>query len=122
MNMSFAGTSRDAGVSVVKVSVRLIWELVRQVNRDPVGILSKAGEHTAAYVLDAQSRVIAHSDGFNFFQSDFSSLPQVRAARTGVAARDISGREVLIAYATVAAPDWTVFVEMPAQEADTLAQ
>jgi hypothetical protein len=114
MNMSFAGTPRDAGVSVVKVSLRLIWEVVRQV---------RASEHVTAYVLDAQGRVIAHSDDLNLFQHDFSSLPQVQAASvTGVVAHDNNAREVLIAYAAVARPDWKVFVEMPAEEADSLAQ
>jgi hypothetical protein len=96
-------------VSVVKLSVILIWEVVRQV---------KAGEHVTAYVLDAEGRVIAHSDDLNSFQHDFSSLPQVQAASvTGVITRDISGREVLIASAAVAGPAWRVFVEMPAEEA-----
>jgi hypothetical protein len=116
MNMSFGGRRREAGVTVVKVSVRLIWEVVRQL---------KAGEHVTAYVLDAQGRVIAHSDDLNLFQHDFSSLPQVEATSvTGVVARDNNGREVLIAYAAVAKPAWTtaplgwrVFVEIPAEEA-----
>jgi hypothetical protein len=72
VNMWFAGTPRDAGVSVVKVSLRLIWEVVRQV---------KASEHVTAFVLDAQGRVIAHSDDLNLFQRDFSSLPELRCRR-----------------------------------------
>jgi hypothetical protein len=44
------------------------------------------------------------------------------ASVTGVVAHDNNAREVLIAYAAVARPDWKVFVEMPAEEADSLAQ
>src|SRR5262249_13868484 len=88
MNMSFAGTRRDAGVSVFGVSVKFIWEVVRQI---------KADGQAAAYVLDAQGRVIAHSNDYSLFQRDFSSLPRVQAASvTGVVARDIGGRKVLI--------------------------
>jgi hypothetical protein len=53
-------------------------------------------------------------------------LAQVQAARTAVAAttaerveiaRDIRGREVLTAYASVAPLGWLVFVERPTGEA-----
>ena len=81
-------------------------------------------ETPGVYLMrDAQGRVIAHSDDLNLFQRHFSSLPEVQAASvTGVVARDNNGREVLIAYAAVARPDWKVFVEMPAEEAGSLAQ
>jgi len=36
--------------------------------------------------------------------------------------KDISGREVLAAYAPVAPLGWLVFVELPVMEADVLAQ
>jgi signal transduction histidine kinase/CheY-like chemotaxis protein len=58
--------------------------------------------------------------------TDLSSLVQVRAARASSAngqeypvkeATDLSGRRVLTAYAPVAPLGWTVFVEMPLDEA-----
>jgi hypothetical protein len=88
MTLSLAGTRLDAGVSVAEVNLKLIWDVIW---------LIKVGEHGVAYVLDAQDRVIAHSDmyvptfdaqgrGFWFFdislfQRDFSNLAQVQASR-----------------------------------------
>jgi len=65
--------------------------------------------------------------------ADFSSLSQVRAARatgndTGAVARqlqtvrDINGREVLVAYASVAPLGWLVFVELPVEEVNAPAR
>ena len=59
----------------------------------------KVGEHGGAYVLDAQGHVIAH--------------PNVSL---------IAGHEVLAAYASVTPLGWLVFVELPVEEADALAQ
>jgi hypothetical protein len=143
MMVSLAGARRDAGVSVVEIGLELIWDIVRQM---------KIGEHGVTYVLDAQDRVIAHSEGayawhafevlqgrivghsdFSLFQRDFSSLAQVQAARAagsglvtgaGQVARDINGREVLAAYAPVRVRDlgWLVLVELPVEEANVTAQ
>ena len=93
MTLSVAGIRLDAGVSVAEVNLKLIWEVIW---------LIKAGEHGVAYVLDAQDRVIAHSDMYgptfdpqdrgslhlDIFQRDFSNLAQVAASRAaaGVAA------------------------------------
>jgi hypothetical protein len=132
MILSLAGTRREAGVSAAEVGLKLVWDLISRL---------KVGEHGVAYVLDAQDRVIAHSamftpplDGergayhvdFNLFQRDFSGLAQVQAARApgpsaitrANVARDINGRDVLPASASVAGPGWHVFVELPVAEAD----
>jgi two-component system, NtrC family, sensor kinase len=118
MTLSLAGTRRDAGVSVAEVDLKLIWDLVTRM---------KVGEHGVAYLLDAQDRVVVHPD-ISLAQHDFSSLTQVRAARTAGSApvtgtvqvaRDINGREVLTTYAPVASPNlaWLVLVELPVEEA-----
>jgi hypothetical protein len=121
MMLSLAGASRDAGVSVVEISLRGIWDIVKRM---------KVGEHGLVYILDAQGRVIMHPD-VSLIESDFSSLSQVqaaRAARSSAAAesvgavRDIRGREVLATYAAVAPLGWLVFVELPAEEAKAPAQ
>jgi len=88
MTLSLAGTRSDAGVSVAEVDLSPVWEVIW---------LIKVGEHGVTYVLDAQDRVIAHSDmyastfdaqgrGFfhfdiSLFQRDFSNLAQVQASR-----------------------------------------
>jgi two-component system NtrC family sensor kinase len=118
MRLSLAGARRDAGVSVVLVNLKLIQDLVAKL---------KVGERGAAYVLDAEDRVIAHRD-ISLVQRDFSTLAQVQAARAASfdvppqTARDIKGREVLVAYAAVVGPGWPVFVELPADDADAAAR
>jgi hypothetical protein len=139
MTLALAGTRRDAGVSVAMLSLALIWDLVAG---------TKVGEHGVAYIVDAQSRVIAHSNmvvrvrdaqdrvvkqvDSSLFLRDFSSLAQVQAARaagfasgTGAvqAARDINGREVIVvAAAPMSGLAWLVFVELPVAEADAPAR
>jgi hypothetical protein len=132
MTLALAGTRRESGVSMAEVNLKLVWDLIWQL---------KVGEHGAAYLLDAQDRVIAHSAMFTppldpqrapydldatLFQRDLSGLAQVQAARAAAsgpsevrAAQDISGHDVLCASAGVGAPDWHVFVELPVAEADT---
>jgi hypothetical protein len=121
MTLSLAGIGRDTGVSVVEVDLKLIVDLVRT---------TKIVDHGAAYIVDAQGRVIAHPDS-NLIQRDFSSLSHVQAARaagfgprTGAAqvTRDINGREVLATYEPVEGPNWLVFVELPVDEANAQAQ
>jgi hypothetical protein len=114
MTLSLAGTRRDAGVSVVEVELKFIWDLVMQM---------KVGERGVAYIVDAEGRIIVHPAAN--FQSDFSSLIQVQAARAADAsaapvevARDIRGRETLTAYAAVTALGWSVIVEQPTDEVE----
>jgi hypothetical protein len=79
----------------------LVWDIIRQL---------RVGEHGVAYALDAQDRVIGHSDmfrsafdtagnpilgDFSLFRRDFSGLAQVQAAHApdstqAHAARDIT--------------------------------
>jgi hypothetical protein len=61
--------------------------------------------HGFAYIVDAEGRVVVHPD--SSFQSDFSGLAQVQAVLPGSrtqrieVARDIRGRDVLTANASV---------------------
>ena len=134
MLLSLAGTRREAGVSVAEVGLKLVWDVIRHL---------RVSEHNVAYALDAQDRIIGHSDMFtsaldpqgqvvdhvdvSLFQRDLSGLAQVQAARAAGpsattqahVARDINGRDVLAASASVMGPGWHVFVELPIAEADT---
>jgi hypothetical protein len=140
MILSLAGIRREAGVSVAEVGLKLVWDLVQHPRIGELVPYPRIGEHVVAYVLDAHDRVIGHSamftpgsntDGspiagdFGLFQRDFSDLAQVQAARAAgssptevQASRDINGREVLSASASVRG-GWHVFVELPVAEADT---
>jgi hypothetical protein len=114
MTLALAG-ARDAGVSIALIGVKFIWDLVARIGQ--------------AYVIDAQGRLIAHSDvSLVFRNTDMTRLPQVQAARTAVEpvheAKDIHGRGVLTAYAPVTsvAPHlgWLVLVELPIEQANAL--
>jgi len=118
MTLAMAGARRDAGVSVAEVNLKFIWDVVSEI---------KVGVAGQAYVIDAESRLIAHPDISQVLRNtDMSGLAQVRAARAGASglspddvqvAQDLRGRPVLTAYAPVPALDWLVFVELPRAEA-----
>ena len=118
MTLSLAGTRRDAGVSIAEVNLKLIWDVVSKI---------KVGERGQAYVVDAQGRLISHPDiSLVLRNTDMTRLAQVQAAQRmekgGAAeeietATDIQGRKVLTAFAPVAPLGWTVFVELPVDEA-----
>ncbi|MEA2821582.1 MAG: hypothetical protein QOJ86_3586, partial [Bradyrhizobium sp.] len=117
MTLSLAGTRKEAGVSIAEVNLKLIRDVVSQI---------KVGERGQAYVVDAQGRLIAHPDiSLVLRNTDMSKLPQVQAARAGdrnasdalQGTKNIQGQEVLTASAPIAPLGWTMFVELPVEEA-----
>ena len=118
MTLSLAGTRKDAGVSIAEVNLKLIWDVVSQI---------KVGEHGHAYVVGPQGRLIAHPDiSLVLRNTDMSRLLQVQAAQAGGSGvdpeslqgtRNIQGQEVLTASAPIAPLGWTMFVELPVEEA-----
>ena len=117
MTLSLAGTRKDAGVSIAEVNLKLIWDVVSQI---------KVGERGHAYVVGAAGRLIAHPDiSLVLRNTDMSKLVQVQAAQAGAGnnpdslqgTRNIQGQEVLTASAPIAPLGWTMFVELPVEEA-----
>src|SRR6201993_5274498 len=117
MTLSLAGTRKDAGVSIAEVNLKLIWDVVSQI---------KVGEHGHAYVVGAEGRLIAHPDiSLVLRNTDMSKLPQVQMAQANGGlipesledAKNIQGQEVLTASAPIAPLGWTMFVELPVEEA-----
>src|SRR3979411_1479518 len=118
MTLSLAGTRKDAGVSIAEVNLKLIWDVVSQI---------KVGERGPAYGVGAGGRLIAHPDiSLVLRNTDMSKLVQVQAAQAGNAnsgpdalqgTKNIQGQEVLTASAPVAPLGWTMFVELPVEEA-----
>src|SRR6202035_4812609 len=118
MTISLAGTRKDAGISIAEVNLKLIWDVVSQI---------KVGEHGHAYVVGAGGRLIAHPDiSLVLRNTDMSKLIQVQAAQAGTTgidleslqgAQNIQGQEVLTASAPIAPLGWTMFVELPVEEA-----
>jgi hypothetical protein len=132
LTIAVADSGPDAGVTVAEVSLKFLWDVVSRMGR---------GSEGNAYVVDEAGRLIAHSDWRQVLhlvvrsdqsqaleRRDYSQLPQVQAALAGVAvpmehqtlplpAYDLTGREVLAAYARVDPPGWVVMVEQPLGEA-----
>src|SRR4030095_3708315 len=118
MTIAMAGSGQGAGVTVAEVNLKFIWDVVSQIK------IGKAGH---AFVLDGQGALIAHPDISLVLQkTTFAGLDQVKAALAGVPgdqreevpiARDLQGRRVMTAYATITPLKWSVFVEQPLEEA-----
>ncbi|HEV8306431.1 MAG TPA: cache domain-containing protein, partial [Methylomirabilota bacterium] len=120
ITISIAGRGDDAGVTVAEVNLKFIWDVVSQI---------KVGQAGHAFVVDVRGHLIAHPDISLVLQkTDLSSLAQVQAARSragrstgddeeATIVRDVSGRQVLTASATIAPLGWLVFVDLPRGEA-----
>jgi signal transduction histidine kinase len=117
MTLAQAGSRKDAGVSIAEVNLKLIWDVVSQI---------KVGQRGHAYVVGPEGRLIAHPDiSLVLRNTDMSNLAQVRAALTGGGAmsnelpeaRNIQGQKVLTASAPIEPLHWTMFVELPVEEA-----
>src|SRR3954452_17332966 len=117
MTLSLAGPRKDAGVSIAEVNLKLIWDVVSQI---------KVGEHGHAYVVGPEGRLIAHPDiSLVLRNTDMSRLAQVKAAQAGGGtmpdalqeATNIQGQKVLTASAPIPPLGWTMFVELPVEEA-----
>ncbi|HWT31955.1 MAG TPA: cache domain-containing protein, partial [Propylenella sp.] len=116
MAVAVAGNRRAAGVSVAEVNLKLIWDVISQI---------QVGERGTAYVVDGSGQLIAHHDiNLVLRNTDLSGLAQVRAASGADPAgepvriaEDHQGRRVLTASAPIHPLDWRVFVELPLGEA-----
>ncbi|MCK1541839.1 HAMP domain-containing protein [Bradyrhizobium sp. 179] len=117
MTLALAGARKDGGVSIAEVNLKLIWDVVSQI---------KVGEHGHAYVVGSQGRLIAHPDiSLVLRNTDMSRLAQVQAAQAGGGtmpdalqeATNIQGQKVLTASAPISPLGWTMFVELPVEEA-----
>jgi signal transduction histidine kinase/FixJ family two-component response regulator len=118
MTIALVGALRDSGVSVVEVNLKLIWDVISKI---------KVGKRGYAYVVDSAGRLIAHPDiDLVLRNTNLSHLAQVQAAMARVSiglgeqvqvAKDPQGQEVLTAYAPIAPLGWSVFIDLPTEEA-----
>jgi len=116
MTLSVAGVRKDAGVSIAEINLKLILDDLLKI---------KVGENGQPYVVDTQDRLLAHPDiSFVLRNTDMSKMPQVQMARAGggeseslQVTRSLQGAEVLTASAPINPLGWTMFVELPVEEA-----
>src|SRR5438270_7903750 len=116
MTLSKARDGRHAGVTVVDINLKLIWDVITAL---------KIGQGGYAYVVDGRGRLIAHPDiSLVLRDTDLSKLPQVAAAlnpqpgQAAVSTADnLAGHAVLTAHALIPQLGWRVFVEAPLSEA-----
>jgi signal transduction histidine kinase len=124
MAIALRAGREGAGVTAVEVNLKFIWEVIQRI---------KIGETGLAYVLNKDGSLVAHPDISLVLQkTDFSALPQVKAALQAQPAtpgetqeersilseaRDRNGRAVLTAFARIESLDWYVFVEQATAEA-----
>ena len=132
MTVALARAGRNAGVTVAEVNLKLIWDVI-------TGL--KIGQGGYAYVVDRDGRLIAHPDiSLVLRNTELANLPQVASAlaeapslpspaggggsgwgqpidQAAMVAKGINGNSVLTAHAAIAPLGWTVFVELPLNEA-----
>jgi signal transduction histidine kinase len=118
LTLAIAGARRDNGIVVAEVNLKFIWDLVSEI---------KVGKRGYAYVVDADSRLIAHPDISLVLRNiELSELAQVRAAQLSSnevppeedqVGTDLQGQKVLTAHARVPSLGWLLFVELPVAEA-----
>jgi len=120
MTLALSRTTREAGVSVIEISLKHVWDVVFAVFN------VRGRDQGVAYVVDAGGRLLFHTDpGLMPGSTDVSGLKQVQSNSTGpssVMAQDVRGRDVIASYAPVAGVGWSVVVERPASKLNTPAQ
>jgi signal transduction histidine kinase/CheY-like chemotaxis protein len=118
MTVALAGKLQGSGVMIAEVNLTFIWDVVSKI---------RVGERGYAYVVASDGRLIAHPEiDLVLRYTNFSQLEQVEAARAGGlrfqanhvgSKKNIHGDEVLSAFAPVTSLGWTVFAELPIEEA-----
>jgi PAS domain S-box-containing protein len=97
-----------------EINLRAVWDAIRRI---------KIGETGYAYILDDRGELVSHSDSrLALARLDFSNSDQFRRAVSGVrqggaSATSLAGGRVAYALAPVPGLGWTVFAELPSDEA-----
>jgi signal transduction histidine kinase len=118
MTLSVRESPPGDGVVSAQIDLQFVEGVIRQ---------ARVGSAGYAYAVDSRGRLVAHpSLDLVLGRTDFSRLPQVRAALSGSASaaasaaatgRNRDGTRVLSAFQRVNPPGWRVFVEEPLSEA-----
>ncbi len=113
MTIARSAGGADAGVTAIEVNLKFVWDVVSEIRIGRAGL---------AYVVDSSGQLIAHPDISLVLQKqNWSSAPQVAAARAGsegrIVARDRSGADVLTASAPIRPVNWLLVADVPLEEA-----
>jgi len=116
MAIAVSSRSGDGAVSVVDVNLKFIWDVVTSI---------QIGKKGKAYVIDSTGNLIADPNiGLVLGKANLSQLAHVKSVLAlqnasdmhAIRARDLSGLQVLAAYAVIEPLGWKVFVEQPVTE------
>ncbi len=114
MTIAVRAAGEAGSVTLAEVNLKFIWDVVSRIH------IGKKGK---AYVVDDTGHLVADPDiGLVLKKTDLSALDHVKAAFAGGIgesarlARDVSGTEVLTAFAPIDPLGWKVFVEQPVSE------
>jgi signal transduction histidine kinase len=114
MTIAVKAGGEAGSVTLAEVNLKFIWDVVSRI---------RIGEKGKAYVVDDTGHLVADPDiGLVLKKTDLSALDHVKAAFAGGIgesarlAKDVSGNEVLTAFAPIDPLGWKVFVEQPVSE------
>ncbi len=114
LSLAVGNPAPASGVLIAEVDLRFVWEIVSR---------ARIGQSGLAYVVDSRGRLVSHPDlRLMLARTDLSRLPHVSNAIAGVPAarlqtRNLAGAKVLAAGVPISRHGWTVFAELPADEA-----
>jgi signal transduction histidine kinase/CheY-like chemotaxis protein len=114
LSLAVGNPAPASGVLIAEVSLRFVWEIVSR---------ARIGQNGLAYVVDSRGELVSHPDlSLVRARTDLSRLPHVaaaiaRAPAGGLQARNLDGATVLAAGVPISRLGWTVFAELPANEA-----
>src|SRR6202171_5271365 len=114
MTIAVKAGGEAGSVTLAEVNLKFIWDVVSRIH---------IGEKGKAYVVDDTGHLVADPDiGLVLKKTDLSALDHVKAAFAGGVsqsarlAKDVSGNQVLTAFAPIDPLGWKVFVEQPVSE------
>jgi adenylate cyclase len=117
MTVAIAGNRPSVGVAVAQINLTLIWDVISAIQIEKTGM---------AFVIDSNSRLVAHPDIDLVLQGAIeSTAAHLRALHAAMLAsggkptttEDVEGRTVLAAMMPIGGVDWEVFVVLPISEA-----
>jgi adenylate cyclase len=117
MAMAVGGNRKAVGVAVAQINLKLVWDVITAI---------RVGQSGSAFVADGTGKLVAHPNlslvlrGAD--EGTSAWLTDLRQTADGVpnsvfTTKDLDNRTVIMAMASVAGIDWSVFAVQPLSEA-----